>query len=174
MVQPEFFHLTFPSFQCCLRPFYRLIMRQYLSRPSGRWNFKPFHIYTLNILKFCFLVDFRIGPRWMAAFIDGVINILHIDTFVLHASIENVALVAGIPNFFRKHWKILLVCWWFVYSMFFNSGDDAASFLELVELEFFSLSSLSAWFWSSCTSCLDAYGTFSCRLVWENPTSEFE
>ena len=31
--------------------------------------------------------------------------------------------------------------WWFVYSMFFNSGDDAASFLELLELEHF-LSSL--------------------------------
>ena len=55
--------------------------------------------HTLHILEFCVLVDFRIrlefGPRWMAAFIDEVINILHINTFVLYAS------VAEIPNFFR-------------------------------------------------------------------------
>ena len=61
------------------------------------------------------------------------------------------------------------MCWWFVYSMFFNSGNDAASFLELVESEYF-LTSLSVWFWSSCTNFLFACGTFYCRLAWKYPT----
>ena len=60
----------------------------------------------------------------MAAFIDEVIHILHINTFVLYASIENVA---------------------FCMPCFFNSGDDVASFLELVEFEYV-LSSLSVFF----------------------------
>ena len=34
----------------------------------------------------------------MAAFIDEAMNIIHINTFVLYACIENVALVADIPN----------------------------------------------------------------------------
>ena len=63
--------------------------------------------HTLNFLEFCVLQDFRIGleifSRWMAAFIDEVKNIHHFNTFALYASIENVALIADIPNFFRKH-----------------------------------------------------------------------
>ena len=36
------------------------------------------------------------------------------------------------------------------------------------------LSSLSAWFWFSNTSCLLAWGEFSCRLACGCPISEFE
>ena len=39
----------------------------------------------------------------MAAFIDEAGNVHHFNTFVVCASIENVALVADIPNFFSKH-----------------------------------------------------------------------
>ena len=63
----------------------------------------------------------------MAALIDEVVNIHHINTFVLFASIENDALVADIPNFFCINWKILSMYLWFVCSMFFNSGDEAGS-----------------------------------------------
>ena len=62
--------------------------------------------HTLNILELCVL---NFGPWWMAAFIDEGINIPHINTFVLHASIENVVLVADIPNFFCKQWNMLLM-----------------------------------------------------------------
>ena len=43
----------------------------------------------------------------MAAFIDEVINIHQINTFVLYATIENVASVADIPNSFNKKLKEL-------------------------------------------------------------------
>ena len=43
--------------------------------------------------------------------------------------IENVALIADIPNFFSKNRKILPMYRWFVYSMFLNSDEHAASFL---------------------------------------------
>ena len=42
----------------------------------------------------------------------------HINTLVLYASIENVASLADIPNFFCRNWKILLMYRWFVSSMF--------------------------------------------------------
>ena len=38
----------------------------------------------------------------MAAFIDEAKNNLLVDTLVLYASIENVALIADIPNFVSK------------------------------------------------------------------------
>ena len=64
--------------------------------------------HTLNILEFCVLVDFlnltkKMAQDELAAFIDEVMNIHNINTFVLSASIVNVALVADIPNFFRKN-----------------------------------------------------------------------
>ena len=68
----------------------------------------------------------------MAAFIEDVIKIHHFNS--LYASIENVALIAVIPNFFCKHSKVPCIdgsC----IPCFFNAGDDAASFLELVQLE---------------------------------------
>ena len=45
----------------------------------------------------------------MAAFIDEDMNILHINTFVFNASIENVEYPAVIPNFFCKKWKTFVV-----------------------------------------------------------------
>ena len=54
---------------------------------------------AFNLLEFCVFVGFRlpyiIGPRWTAAFIDEVINILHI--------IEDVVSLADIPNLFREN-----------------------------------------------------------------------
>ena len=38
----------------------------------------------------------------MAAFIDEAQNNPHVNTLVLYESIENVALIADIPNFFSK------------------------------------------------------------------------
>ena len=61
------------------------------------------------------------GPKWVAALIDEAKNIHLVNTLVLYASIENVALIADIPNF-SKLWKILSMYRWFVYSMFLNSG----------------------------------------------------
>ena len=81
---------------------------------------------------------------------------------------ENVASLADIPNLFCRNWKILLMHWWFVYSMFLNSGEDAASFLVLLELECF-LSSLSVWSWSS-RSFLFGFG-FLVGLVNGSPRS---
>ena len=43
----------------------------------------------------------------MAAFIDEAKNNLHVNTLVLYGSIDNVALIADIPNFFSKFRKIL-------------------------------------------------------------------
>ena len=65
----------------------------------------------------------------MAAFMDEAKNNHHVKTVVLYASIENVSLIADIPNFFSKISKILSLYRWFVYSMFLNSGEHAASFL---------------------------------------------
>ena len=65
----------------------------------------------------------------MPAHIDEANNNLHVNTLVLYASIENVALIADIPNFFSKNRKILPMYRWFVYSMFLNSDEHAASFL---------------------------------------------
>ena len=81
----------------------------------------------------------------MAAFIDEVINIHHTNTFVLYAFIDSVALVADIHNFFRKHKRSCSCIDGSCIPRFFNSGNDAASFLELVELDYF-LSSLSVRF----------------------------
>ena len=77
--------------------------------------------------------------------------------------------VALIPNFFTKFWKILSMYRWFVYSMFLNSGEHAASFLVPG-----GFSSLFIWLWSFCPSSLAAWRTFSCRLTWEFSTSDFE
>ena len=107
--------------------------------------------HILNVLESCVLVDFRIhsefirksGPRWMAAFIDDAMNFHHINTFVLCAPIENEASIADLPNFFCKHWNIFPMYRRLENSMFFNSGDDAASFLVLEES--FSLSA-RVWF----------------------------
>ena len=38
----------------------------------------------------------------MPAHIDEAKNILHVNTVVLYASIENVALIADIPNLLQK------------------------------------------------------------------------
>ena len=80
------------------------------------------------------------GPRWMAAFIDEVTSILQINIYVLYAWIENVASLADIPNllFLREIKKILPMYWWFVHSMFLNSGDDAASLLVPLKWDVFS------------------------------------
>ena len=111
----------------------------------------------------------------MAAFIDEAKNILLINTFVLYASTENVALIADIPDFFSKHWKILPMYRWYVYSMIRNSGVDATStsLLVLLELACF-LSSLCVWSWSSRLLFPTAIGTFSRQLAWEYPISNLE
>ena len=104
----------------------------------------------------------------MAAFIDEAENNYHVNTLVLYASIENVALIADIPCFFSNFWQILSMYRWFVYSMFVNSGEHAASFLVPG-----GFSSLFTWVWSICSSFLAAWGTFSCRLTCEFSTSDF-
>ena len=45
----------------------------------------------------------------MAAFIDEVMNIPNINTFVWYDSIENVALVADNTKLFRKNSKVLVM-----------------------------------------------------------------
>ena len=109
------------------------------------------------------------GQRWMAASINEAVKNSHVNTLVLYASIENVALIADNPNFFSKHWKILPMCRPFVYTMFLYSGEGAASFLVPE-----GFSSLLTWDWSFCSSFLVAWRTFSCRLTWEFSTSDFE
>ena len=74
---------------------------------------------------------------------------------------------------FCRNWKILLMSWWFVYSMFLLSGVDAASFLVPLELKCF-LSLLCVWSWSARMLFPAAVGTFSCRLAGEYPTSDLE
>ena len=153
----------------CLRPLDRLIIGQHWFRPWWWWIFQAFHIHnffrmflhqllsdveqTFNLLEFCVLVDLRIRqiirPKMDGGFHRRKHEHSHINTFVLYACIENVASLADIPNLFCRNWKILLMYWWFVYSMFLNSGDDAASFFVLLEFKKCFLSSLSVWSWSS-------------------------
>ena len=85
------------------------------------------------------------------------------QNWFFHASIENVALIADIPNFF-KHWKMLPMFRWFVCSMFLNWWRWTH---VLVSEEF---SSLFIWVWSFCTRFLVAWRTFSSRLTWEFST----
>ena len=93
---------------------------------------------------------------------------LDINTFVLYASIENVASTEDLPNFFSKCWKIFPVYRWFENLLFSNSGNDPSSFLVLDEF-----SSLFARVWSFCPSFQWVRLTFSCRFSWEFPTSKF-
>ena len=84
-------------------------------------------------------------------------EINHINTFVLYACIENVASLAEIPT------SLHMYCW-FVYCTFLNSGDVTASYVELVEVEYF-LTTVCLVLILMKTSFLDAIGTFSCRVT---------
>ena len=79
---------------------------------------------TFRISSECSKINFC--PTWMAAFIDEDMNILHINTLVFNASSANVEYPAVIPNFFCKKWKILVMYWWFVFFVFWNSGLGVA------------------------------------------------
>ena len=67
---------------------------------------------TLSISSNFVLVDFRIRleirPKMNVLFIDEVMNIPYVNTFVLYASIENVEFVAVFPNFFANTEKYFL------------------------------------------------------------------
>ena len=97
----------------------------------------------------------------MAAFIDEDMNILHVNTFVFNASIDNVECSAVIPNFLCKNWKTFVMYWWFVYFMFWNSVLGVAvcaCFLMLVWLPCRSST------FSGSTGSLKSCGGFSLSL----------
>ena len=103
----------------------------------------------------------------MAAFVDEDMNVLHINTFVFNASINNVENPAVIPNFFNWKWKMCVMYWWFLIFMFWNSVlviTARTGFLDLVEFED-----------SSQSPCFQEseFWAFSCRLTWERSTSGF-
>ena len=100
----------------------------------------------------------------MAAFVDEVMKILRINTLFCMLVLRMLRHLLTFPTSSAETERSCSCIDGFIGSMFLNSGDDAASFLVLLESEYFSHHCLFG-FDPPAPVFLDASGTFSCRLA---------